>query len=276
MDGYSLAARGETPHVACLKGVIADETLVECGVTRATMALQAKYEVRHVRRADKVITHSHYSAGRAVEFYKIDRPCVIPEMLDLTAWQALLRSAGEQPDVQYFTVLCVCRLWRRKRVDLILRAAARAQRTIPGLQIRIVGQGPEGAKLRRICRDHGLEKAVHWVGDVTRSQLAAEYCRANVFCMPSVQEGFGIVFLEAMAAGKPVLAARAAAAPEVVPHGVLVEPDNVQAIAEGLEALYADVSWRRKMCAEGLEIVKQYDAPRVTQLFLCEIEKLLH
>jgi glycosyltransferase involved in cell wall biosynthesis len=161
-------------------------------------------------------------------------------------------------------------------VDLILRAAAQAQHRIPGLQIRIVGQGPEVGKLRRICRDHHLEKVVRWVGDVTRSQLAAEYCRANVFCMPSVQEGFGIVFLEAMAAGKPVLAARAAAAPEVVPHGVLVERDNVRAIAEGLEALYTDTSMRRRMCAEGLEIVKQYDAPRVTQLFLSEIEKLLH
>lgn len=276
MDGYAVTGKGGVPHVACLKGVIADESRVECGVTRATMAIQAQYEARHVRRADKVITHSKYSAGRVVEFYHVAPPCVIPELLDLTAWDGLLRSAGGQPDPSGFTVLCVCRLWRRKRVDVILAAAAEARRRIAGLQVRIVGQGPEAGKLRRIWRNLRLEEVVHWVGDVSRSQLAAEYGGADAFCLASVQEGFGIVFLEAMAAGKPVLAARAAAAPEVVPHAQLVEPDNAQALAEGLETLYRDPGLRRNMCAEGREIVRQYDAPRVAGLFLAAIEKLVH
>ena len=156
MDGYAVAGSGSAPHVACLKGVIADEARVECGVTGATMAIQAQYEARHVRRADKVITHSHYSAGRVVEFYHTAPPCVIPELLDLTAWEGLLRNRGGQPDPSRFTVLCVCRLWRRKRVDLVLKAAAMARRSITGLQVRIVGQGPEAGKLRRIWRDHQL------------------------------------------------------------------------------------------------------------------------
>ena len=65
------------------------------------------------------------------------------------------------------------------------------------------------------------------LGDVTRDQLAEEYVNADCFCLPTVQEGFGIVFLEAMAAGLPVVACRAAAVPEVVREGetgVLVPP----------------------------------------------------
>ena len=100
-----------------------------------------------------------------------------------------------------------------------------------------MGGGPEAARLRRLWRELHLEGTVRWIGDVTASQLAAEYNRADVFCLPSVQEGFGIVFLEAMAAGKPIVAARAAAVPEVVHHGLLVEPKRRRARGRDRQAL---------------------------------------
>ena len=89
--------------------------------------------------------------------------------------------------------------------------------------------------MRLLWRELHLEDTVRWLGDVTASQLAAEYNRADVFSLPSIQEGFGIVFLEAMAAGKPIVATRAAAVPEVVRHGLLVEPENHDALADALE-----------------------------------------
>jgi glycosyltransferase involved in cell wall biosynthesis len=81
--------------------------------------------------------------------------------------------------------------------------------------------------------DLDLTSTVRWLGNLPIARLAEEYNRAHVFCLPSAQEGFGIAFMEAMAAGKPIVAARAAAVPEVVRNGLLVESENVEAVRFG-------------------------------------------
>ena len=134
--------------------------------------------------------------------------------------------------------------------------------------VRIVGGGPEGIRLRRLWRELRLENTVCWVGDVTADQLAAEYNGADVFCLPSVQEGFGIVFLEAMAAGKPIVAARAAAVPEVVRHGLLVEPERADALADSIELLYGDPQLRTSLAEHGRRDVEHFDMRRVARRFV--------
>jgi glycosyltransferase involved in cell wall biosynthesis len=116
---------------------------------------------------------------------------------------------------------------------------------------------------------------VKWLRDIPQSQLAKEYSECDVFCLPSVQEGFGIVFLEAMASGKSIVAARAGAAPEVVKHGVLAEPDDGQSLADAIERLYLAPELRRTLGESGKEFVKRFDAPVVAKLFLEEIERAL-
>src|SRR6185436_6500601 len=135
----------------------------------------------------------------------------------------LFRSNPGLPPADKFTVLSVCRFYPRKGLHTLLQAAAQLRHKIPQLEIRIVGNGPENKRLRHGCTALGLDEIVHWLGDLPLGRLAQEYNCANVFCLPSLQEGFGIVFLEAMAAGKPIIAAQSAAVPEVVRHGILVE-----------------------------------------------------
>ena len=274
LDGYRIAGRGNVPHLACIKGVLGDAVRFEKGFTRASMALQAKLEKMHARRADRVITISRYCADRLDDLYGIRDAVVVPELIDLEGWRALFQQNPALPDDGRFTVLCVCRFYPRKRVEVLLRAAAILVSSIPELRIRIVGDGPEAPRLRRIAEDLHLHSVVHWLGNATATELAREYKRAKVFCLPSVQEGFGIVFLEAMAAGKPIVAVRAAAVPEVVEHGLLVEPENAEALAAALSQLYRDSDLRRQLGAAGALAVRKYEMTRVAQQFLDEISVL--
>jgi glycosyltransferase involved in cell wall biosynthesis len=265
LDGYRIAGNGA--HVAALKGVIADEVRFESGLTRFTMAMQARRERIHVRRAARVLATSRYSAGQACEFYGLkEQPSIVPELIDLVEWRKLL--AGNPAESTGLTVLFAGRFYHRKRVDVLLRAAALWRKRLPDVQLRIVGNGPCNTAWRRLAGELQLGEAVVWLGDVTRAELAAEFNRASVFCLPSVQEGFGIVLLEAMAAGKPVVAARAAAIPEVVPHGLLAEPDNPEALRAGIEELYQSSTKRAELIRLGTEWVEQFDAPRVARLFV--------
>ena len=163
----------------------------------------------------------------------------------------------------------------RKRLDVLLHAAALLRDCVPQLEIRIVGNGPEYQRLRRLSSELRVEPALCWLGDVSANTLAAEYNRSDVFCLPSAQEGFGIVFLEAMAAGKPIVAARAAAVPEVVRRGILVEPENAEALAEAILCLYRDPDLRKSLGATGLRDVEQFEMRRVASRFVNEVAKIV-
>ena len=274
-DAYAVAGRKGHPHVASIKGVMADVLPYERGAAKASMAFQARLERRHARRADLVVTPSRYCAEQLEELYGVRNAIVIPELIDLAQWDDLLRNVPPSAPTGRFVVLCVCRFYPRKRVDLLLRAAAILQPRMPELEVRIVGGGMEAAALRRLCQELCLEKTVEWVGDATLRRLAEEYQRSDMFCFPSVQEGFGIVLLEAMAAGKAIVATRSAAIPEVAPHAWLVEPNSAEALAAGMEGLYTDSELRARMGTLGRRFVERFEMMRVSQVFLDTVSKLL-
>jgi len=261
MDGYRIA------DVAALKGVIADEVRFESGLTAFTMGIQARCERLHVHRARRVLATSRYAAGTARELYGlVETPVIVSELIDLNEWRKLLEQyPATSPR---FTVLFVGRFYRRKRVEVLLRAAAALCGRIPELEVRIVGNGPCNDAWRARARELKLEGVVTWLGDVSRAELAAEFNRAHLFCLPSVQEGFGIVLLEAMAAGRPIVAVRAAAIPEVAPHAHLAEPESAQALAAGIEALYRSEEQRAVQTKAGAAWVEQFDSMRVAQQFV--------
>ncbi|HXG14750.1 MAG TPA: glycosyltransferase family 4 protein [Calidithermus sp.] len=272
LDGFLWARRRpRPPFVTALKGIIADEARHERGWVRVLLGLQARWERAACARADRVIVPSRYSADVAAAVYGVPpaRLAVVPEAVDLGEWRRLFAEVGAAPASRP-TVLTVARMYPRKRLADLLEAAGRLRRRIPDLALRIVGDGPEAARLRAHAGRLGLGGTVTFLGAVSRRALAVEYGRAHCFCLPSVQEGFGIVLVEAMAAGLPVVACRAAAVPEVVPAGragLLVEPRRPEALADALERLLTDERLRKELGEGGRQHVERFDLEPVARAF---------
>jgi glycosyltransferase involved in cell wall biosynthesis len=153
------------------------------------------------------------------------------------------------------------------------------RRAVPHARALIVGDGPEHANLLRLHADLGLGDAARLLGVIPDDDdLARLYRHADVFCLPSVQEGFGIVFLEAMASGLPIVGTSAAAIPEVVPHrraGTLAPPGDVEALAGALIEQLRRPELRAAYAAYGLAHVQRYDWGQVAETFLEVVAPLL-
>jgi glycosyltransferase involved in cell wall biosynthesis len=143
----------------------------------------------------------------------------------------------------------------------------------------IIGGGPELPRLRKLSRKLNLDRAVIFRGSISAdSEVRKAFFDAHVFCLPSRQEGFGIVFLEAMAAGLPIVAVRAGAVPEIVDHeqtGLLVPPGNARALAGALTNLLADEEARARMRSAAARKSREYDLDVVGRRFLTATRPIL-
>ena len=260
---------GGARSVASLKGVLADEARFERGAARARLTLESFFERIHIRRAQIVLATSAYSAARIVEDYGVPaaRVRVVPESIELARWRQLLDTAKALPRDRP-SILCVAHLYPRKDVATLVGAMSRLG---AAATLRVAGGGPELLRLQKLARQLALGDRVEFLGHVPLARLAAEYRRADLFCLPSRQEGFGIVFLEAMAAGLPIVAARATAVEELLGDGkcaVLVPTGDETALAAALGRLLGDAQVRRRLSEAGRRRVVPYDAPLVAAQFL--------
>ena len=142
-------------------------------------------------------------------------------------------------------VLTVQRLYARKGVTTFLDAAALVAPAVPAARFVIVGDGPERAALERHAAARGLTECVTFVGRVENHELPAYYAAADVFAFHTLHEGLGIVLLEALASGCPVVTAAAGGTLDVVRDGdtgLLVPPADAAALAGAVVRVLRDPS----------------------------------
>jgi phosphatidylinositol alpha-1,6-mannosyltransferase len=173
-------------------------------------------------------------------------------------------------------LLSVGRLQRRKGHDMMLRALAGLRQAAPAIKYVIVGDGPHRRQLEADVDALALRDVVHFAGEAREDELPGWYAAADVFALPNRQdgadfEGFGIVFLEAAAAGLPVVGGRSGGVPEAVDDGatgLLVDGADERELRAALERLVTSVDLRRALGMRGRQrATEAFSWDRVVERF---------
>ena len=200
----------------------------------------------YFHRCQGVIAPSH-AAAEEISHYSKEPIEVIPTGIDLDRFhQADGEMIRARHELDGPVILHVGRIVQEKNLDLLVTAAQRILKEKPDAMFLIVGEGPYTDAVQQHVEKQGLTEHFLFTGFVPDEELPDYYAAADVFAFPSTYETQGIVAIEAMAAGMPVVAAAARALPELITDGktgFLFQPGSADALADAiLDALDADVT----------------------------------
>jgi phosphatidylinositol alpha-1,6-mannosyltransferase len=208
--------------------------------------------------AGKIAVNSRFTAGLLPRFLWRKVGIVYPGVDPSISTSNAMRASDSLR-----RILFVGRLVDRKGADDLIRAFSSLAKEFDHVSLEIVGAGPEMERLKALALALGVDEKVRFFGNLTGQPLYERYSMADVFAMPSKAtstdvEGFGTVYLEAALFGKPSIGTVTGGIPEAIKDGesgLLVPPQNVQALAEALRKLVSDDEKRRLMGANAQKIV---------------------
>jgi phosphatidyl-myo-inositol dimannoside synthase len=223
---------------------------------------------RALQRATLVLAPSRATADYVVSLQGVAREKVRvlhwgldPDFEIRAAGNSAARLPAEFP--QGRVILTVGR-WlaneRYKGMDTLIQAMPRLLLRWPDVQLVMVGTGDDKEWLVNLARDSGVQRYIHFLSDLTYAELSACYAAAELFALPSRGEGFGFVYLEAMARGKPVIGGAHGGAPEVIEDGAtgyLVQHADTVQLATSIDTLLSNPEAGREMGARGRERVEK-------------------
>jgi len=217
-------------------------------------------------KADVFIAPSRYTLDRIVEIQGVP-----PRKTKRVAWPLspdVLRLAQKRETLPLppgfprgLVILSVARLAQEERykgVDQLIRAVAQLAPDIQPVHLVVVASGDDLPRHRSLAAELAISPRVHFFENLSPDEVAACYSHCDVFALPSTGEGFGFVFLEAMAFAKPVLGAAAGGVTDIVEdgaNGLLVSPGDLGQLVQHLERLLRSESLRNELGRRGAESV---------------------
>ena len=221
------------------------------------------------RRASRVLCVSEKVRAQVVQGVSQVRASVVYNGTDAKMFSPI--SIAVSPPI----ILSVGNLIPIKGHELLLQAFAGLCSDFPDISCELVGEGPERSRLTAVAAKLNVAGRIQFLGRQSREQVADAMRRCAVFALPSRYEGLGCVYLEAMCAGKPVIACRGQGIEEIIEHGVngwLVGTDDPDELKDALFRLLQDAPLRRQIgeAAHGTIVQRftlEHQADRLVQLY---------
>ncbi len=208
------------------------------------------------RLAKKHVTISEYNKAYLVDRYDVD-PKDITIIHCGVDFARIKLSAQSRHAHMLFTA---ARLHKEKGLDILIRALAQLKSKGINFLCEIAGEGEEKQELERLISTHDLGDRIKLLGNQTQEEVFQKLSQATLFVLPSRSEGIPVSLMEAMAFGTPVIATAICGIPELITHnisGLLIEPDDVDALAGGIEKLLKDGALRAELTKNGYQKVHQ-------------------
>jgi L-malate glycosyltransferase len=191
------------------------------------------------KSANKVISVSN-SLREIISKYKSNIE-VIPNMVDCDKVLSIINKKNNLGEEGQFTFLSLCYLKKNKGVDILIRAFSTYFR---GKEVKLIiaGDGPERESLENLSKELGILEQVEFKGALNRDEVYKVMSNCNIFVLPSKFETFGVVLIEALANGKPVISTRNGGANDIVTdeNGILVDIDDIEGLGKAMVDLKLD------------------------------------
>jgi len=213
-----------------------------------------------IRSADCITTNSRYTRQRIEALVRLRIPCYVIPMGVILPENLPASEKNRKP-----AVLFVGRLVEWKGADTLIRSLLYIRKQVPDVQCFIVGEGSLGVPLQRLVEDQDLTEIVRFCGKVTNEELARLYGSASVLVLPSrssrglVMEGLGIVLLEAMSHGVPVVGSDVGGIPDIIEdgkNGFLFPPESEEILAKKVVRILSDRDLADQFRRAGYETVR--------------------
>lgn len=289
---HAVHAVPEVVSLIPLKKIWGDRLAIVCyahgeEVTACCSSRQLRFLMRRAHAiVDLMLANSRYTAEVIAPHIDPAKVRVVNPGVDLASFAAAAemgaRWRAEQGYGQRLIVLTVGRLDPRKNQAAVIEAVARLAGRFPQLLYVVAGEGQTQAALRELAQRRGVGDKVVFTGSVDSELKLALFGGCDLFAMPAVRhgtdvEGFGMVFLEAAACGKPSLAGCTGGQSDAVIDGrtgLIVDGGNLEAVTAALERMVADAAFRKLLGEQARAQAQRFDWPAVVQRTVQLVEEL--
>ncbi|MEK7090779.1 MAG: glycosyltransferase family 4 protein [Patescibacteria group bacterium] len=210
-----------------------------------------------VRMADRIQAISSYLRDYAVSMGARCEIDVVPNGVDLAKFKnqnSKIKITNQNSKI----VITVSRLVRKNGMDILVRAIAEVKKIIPDVKLWILGGGAEENYLKKLAQDFKIIGNVEFLGEVPNDRISEYLVKADIFVRPSRSEGLGTAFLEAMAAGLPVIGTPVGGIPDFLKdgeNGLFSRPEDAKDLSEKIVKLINNAPFREKIAKHGQQFV---------------------